>query len=149
MKNNLCHTDSKIKVCAYNWGLLILRLVLGGFMLTHGIPKLMNFSQLSQNFIPVLGSPSLGLILIIGAEVFCTIAIILGLFTRLAAIPPIIGMLVATIAVHGSDPFRVMELPLLYASMFAVIALVGAGKFSLDYLIGKKYCKKTQEKQSE
>ncbi len=140
MKNKFCKIDSKCKICASNWGLLLLRLVLGGFILTHGIPKLMNFSQLSQNFVPVLGSPTLGLILIIGAEVFCAIAIILGLFTRLASIPPIIGMLVATIAVHINDPFKAMELSLLYAAMFTVIALVGPGKFSLDNIICNKYC---------
>ena len=50
----------------------------------------------------------------------------------MAAILVIIGMAVAAFVVHGSDPFGVKELALLYLVGFTAIALMGAGKISVD-----------------
>ena len=62
-----------------DYGLLVLRLILGIFMLTHGWAKLSNFSEMSQGFPAMLGmSPALGLSLIIFAEFFCSIALLFG-----------------------------------------------------------------------
>ena len=44
----------------------------------------------------------------------------LGLFTRLSAIPLIITMLVAWLMVHISDPFGDMELPVFYLVSYVV-----------------------------
>ena len=47
-------------------------------------------------------------------------------------------MLVAAFIVHGADGFGKQELALMYAAIYLVIALAGAGKISLDYLLNKK-----------
>jgi putative oxidoreductase len=48
-------------------------------------------------------------------------------------------MLVAALIVHAPDPFSRKELPLLYATIFVIIAIAGAGKYSLDNWISKKW----------
>ena len=117
-------------------GLLLLRVSISAMMLTHGMTKLSNFSALSQHFNPIgIGGP-LSLSLVIFAEVFCSIAVLLGLFTRMAAIPLIVAMSVAVFTFAG-QPFSVKELALLYLTVYTVILMVGPGRYSIDRLIWK------------
>ena len=44
MKTLFCNTDSDCNRKLKDWGLLVLRLVVGIFMLTHGWAKLSNFT---------------------------------------------------------------------------------------------------------
>jgi len=141
--------NKKTECCSYknccfdlkDYGLLVLRLILGIFMLTHGWAKLSNFSEMSQGFPAMLGmSPTLGLSLIIFAEFFCSIALIFGFLTRLAVIPLIIGMSVAAFVAHAGAPFNGRELPLLYLAMYVVLLLTGPGKIALDTLIYNRFC---------
>ncbi|MEM9016855.1 MAG: DoxX family protein [Verrucomicrobiota bacterium] len=115
-------------------GLLIFRVLTGGMMLiAHGWPKLAGFSKMSGGFPDPLGVGSpLSLTLAVFAEVVCSLAIILGAFTRVAAIPLLITMLVAAFLVHAADPFNKKEFALLYAIPFFVLILTGAGKLSID-----------------
>ena len=118
-------------------GLLILRVLVGITMLTHGLAKLTSFSELSATFPDPIGLGStLSLILIIGAEVGCSLFVIVG--TRLATIPLMFSMLVVLFVVHASDPFQVKELPLLYLGIYILLFFTGAGRISLDSLISKK-----------
>jgi len=115
-------------------GLLLLRIAMGGFMLTHGWKKLMNFGEKSEKFMDFLGLGSeISLGLTVFAEVGCAVLIIVGLFTRVAAIPLIIAMIVAAFVAHGGDPFGKKEMALLYLFGYACLALTGPGRFSLDY----------------
>lgn len=62
-------------------GLLILRVLVGITMLTHGVAKLTSFSELSATFSDPIGLGStLSLILIIGAEIGCSLFVIVGCF---------------------------------------------------------------------
>lgn len=120
-------------------GLLILRVLVGITMLTHGLAKLTSFSEFSATFPDPIGLGStLSLILIIGAEVGCSLFVIVGAFTRLATIPLMFSMLVVLFVVHASDPFQVKELPLLYLGIYILLFFTGAGRISLDSLISKK-----------
>ena len=123
-------------------GLVLLRLAAGGFMLTHGWQKLSNFETLSAVFPDPVGlGPGLSLGLIVFAEFFCSILLLVGLFTRLAAIPLIIGMAVAAFVVHGADPFAAKELSLIYLFTYVALVFTGPGKFSIDYLLRNVYAK--------
>jgi putative oxidoreductase len=114
-------------------GLLLLRLSFSGLMLTHGIPKLMNLAQGNLEFSDPLGIGAVpSLILTVIGEVICPLLLIIGYKTRLAAIPAAITMAVAAFIVHGADPIGTKEKALLYLFAFAVIALTGAGKYSVD-----------------
>lgn len=122
-----------------NYILLILRLVAGGFMLTHGLGKFIKLfgSDPIQFADPIGLGVTASLILTVFAEVLCSAFLILGLATRLSAIPLLITMLVAAFVVHATDGFGKQELPLLYAAMYLVIAIAGAGKYSIDKKIYK------------
>lgn len=113
--------------------LLIIRFISGGLMLTHGIPKLLNFADRMDNFADPFGlGPQISLGLVVFAEVFCSLALILGFKVRWAVIPLIITMLVAIFYAHWEDPFGRKELPIMYITMYVVLALSGAGKYSVD-----------------
>lgn len=121
---------------AVNSCLLILRVAVGLFMLTHGFSKLQMLMSGDIKFADPFGigvTPSL--ILSVFAEFFCSILLILGLATRLASIPLIINMLVAVFYAHAADPFARKELPLMYLLFFLTFLILGAGRYSVDHLI--------------
>ncbi len=129
----------------HNIGLLLFRLTLGFFMLTHGWHKIENFQLMSAGFPDPIGiGSSASLTLIIFAEFGCSLLLIIGLFTRVATIPLIIGMIVAAFVIHAGNPFSKIELSSLYLSLYVVLAILGPGKYSLDNVFGlfcEKYCK--------
>jgi putative oxidoreductase len=115
---------------------LLLRIGFGGLMLTHGIPKLLSFSERMDTFADPLGigSPMVSLSLTIFAEVVCALAVIFGLFTRLASIPLVFAMVVAAFVVHANDPWPRPELAMLYAVAFLALMTTGGGRIALDTL---------------
>lgn len=120
--------------------LLFLRLIVGGFMLTHGIGKwMMLIGDGPIRFADPIGiGVTTSLALTVFAEVFCSLFLIFGVAVRLAALPLLITMLVAAFIVHGADGFGKQELPLLYASIYVFLAVMGSGKFSVDQYLYKK-----------
>lgn len=62
----------------------------------------------------------------------------IGLFARVGAAFAAITMFVAAFLYHASDPFAERELVLLYLVAMLAIALLGAGKWSVDGLLRKK-----------
>ncbi len=124
----------------YDAGLLILRIVVGCFMMTHGLPKLamLTGNEPIQFADPFGVGPTASLALTVFAEVVCSFLIILGLLTRLAAIPLIITMVVAVFYVHIADPFAVKEMAGLYLTIYVFLGIAGSGRFSIDHLIWKR-----------
>ncbi len=112
--------------------LLLLRLGFGGFMLTHGIPKIEMLSDPSKFADPLGVGNMTSLILTLIGEVVAPIFVIIGFKTKMATIPTIITMAVAAFMVHGADPLGKKEPALLYLIVFLVIFLSGPGRFSLD-----------------
>ncbi|WP_319500232.1 DoxX family protein [uncultured Draconibacterium sp.] len=130
---------TKLNNTSVHLSLLLLRLASGGFMLTHGFPKLQRLLAGEMQFGDPLGlGPEVSLVLAVFAEFFCSILIMLGLGTRLAVIPLIVTMAVAAFIVHGADPFGRKEMALFYLVSYVVLLLSGSGKFSVDRLIGRK-----------
>jgi putative oxidoreductase len=119
--------------------LLIARLGIAALMLTHGIPKLnMLLSGAPVQFPPVLGlSAQFSLGLAVFAEVLCSVLILVGFATRLAAIPLIITMLVAVFVIHGADPVAIKEPALKYLLVYLVLLFAGSGKYSIDQLVSR------------
>lgn len=118
-------------------GLFLLRLTAGGIMLAaHGWPKLINFTQRMDTFPDPLniGSP-LSLAMVVFAEFFCAFFIVIGLITKLSTIPLIICMAVAAFVIHGNDPFKDMELAVVFMMMYVVIFFVGPGQWSVDQMV--------------
>ena len=122
-----------------SFALLILRIVVGSFMLVHGLQKLDLLKANPVHFAdPIgIGEPA-SLTLAVFAELVCSALLILGLLTRLAIIPLIITMLVAVFIVHAPDGFEKQELGALYLGIYIVLIITGAGKYSVDRLIAKR-----------
>src|SRR5665213_1992234 len=122
---------------AFNFGMLILRVGLGVLMLNHGYEKLVHFSSMKGNFTNFLGLGStLSLTLDIFAEFFCSIFLILGLFTRLAVIPILIAMSVALFKAHHGDMFGAGERAAMYLIAAIAILFCGPGRISIDGAVG-------------
>jgi len=115
-------------------GLLLLRLAAGGMMIYgHGWKKLMAFSDKAAGFPDPLGvGNELSMALAVSAEVGASFLLVIGLFTRVAAIPALFTMIVAAFVVHGGDPFAKREMALLYLAAYGTLACTGAGRFSVD-----------------
>ncbi len=123
---------------SFNIAVLVIRVTFGLLLLiNHGIDKLKHFAEKQHSFgdpLHIGHMPSLMLVLF--AEVFCTVFIVLGLFTRIMAIPVVITFIVAVFMIHKG--FRAeAELPILYLAAFFSILLMGPGKYSIDGAMGK------------
>ncbi len=130
--------STKYSAGAFNLAMLVLRLGVGALVANHGFGKLVHFSTTKHHFLNFLGLGStVSLTLVIFAEFFCSIFLILGLFTRLAAIPVLIVMSVALFKVHNGDLFAEGEKATMYLAGSLVILLCGPGKISVDGAIGK------------
>lgn len=143
--------DARQRDILNSTGLLILRVGICGYMLTHGWSKLQMLlaGQFEQFGDPIGLGNRASLALVTFAEFFCALAVILGLATRLAAVPLVIAMGVAAFVAHGADPWTMeqgfnlffakkTEMPLskepalLYLIPFLTLAFTGPGKFSID-----------------
>lgn len=131
--------NKAIKPEYLNFAILLLRLVVAAFMLTHGWPKLNRLIDGGEiKFGDPLGlGPLLSLILVVFAEFICSILVGLGLWTRLAVIPLIITMGVAAFVSHGGDPFARKELALMYLLIYVFLFVSGGGKYTLDKVFRK------------
>jgi putative oxidoreductase len=87
---------------------------------------------------PIGLGPELSFYLIVFAEAICSLFVVVGLYTRAATIPLIIGMGVVFFMVHFSDPINGIEKPFLYMMIFIVIYILGPGKHSLDFKFFEK-----------
>jgi putative oxidoreductase len=123
-------------------GLLLLRLWAGSSMLLlHGWGKLTGFNEKSANFIDLFGlGQKFSLALAVFGEAFCSALLILGLFTRFAALALAINMSVAFFLAHkavlkgqGSG-----ELAFIYLAAYLTLFVAGGGRFSLDAKMGGK-----------
>jgi putative oxidoreductase len=114
--------------------LLMLRLSVGGLMLTHGYPKLqMLLNNGGAEFPDPLGvGNNTSLVLVVFAEFLCSILLILGAGTRLALLSLIICMAVAVFKFHANDAFGDKEHGLLFLLPCIVLWLTGPGRYSVD-----------------
>jgi putative oxidoreductase len=124
-------------------GLLILRLVFGLVLIYgHGFEKLsVIFGGHEIQFLDPIGIGSkLSFYLAAFAEGICSIFLILGLFSRVAAFILALNFVVVFSfhAFIAHDAFNVLELRFFYLFAFIAFIFTGPGKISLDYLLFNK-----------
>jgi len=113
--------------------------------LVHGLQKLlvMGFGGVA-GFLGSLGVPAPGLFAVIVTlvELLGGLALILGLFTRVAAILLAVDMLVAILTVHLPNGFFTnnggYEFPLVLLAACVALAVAGAGEAALDRLLAAR-----------
>jgi putative oxidoreductase len=122
--------------------LLLLRLWYGlPLLLLHGWSKLVGFGSMVEKFPdPLHVGSSISLGLTVFNEVVCAVLIVLGLFTRAAALVGIISMGVAFWIVHAHKLSGAGngELAFTYLGVYIALLFAGAGKYSVDANIGAK-----------
>jgi putative oxidoreductase len=119
-----------------NTGLLLLRLGFSALMIVqHGWKKFTGFESIAPNFPDPLGVGStFSLALAVAGELLFPVLVVVGFYTRLCTVPVVVTMAVAAFIVHSGDGLGDRESALTYLIGFAVIGLVGPGRFSIDHL---------------
>ena len=124
---------------AVHLGLLVLRITLGALVLTHGYPKFTKLLAGDMAFPDPIGlGAGTSLVLVVLAEFLCALLVLIGLGTRLAAIPLIINFTVIFFVVHAQDPFGDKELPLVFLLLSIVLLFMGSGRYSVDAVLDKR-----------
>lgn len=123
---------------AHDLALLVLRVALGAIFIAHGGQKLF-WSGIAGTtemfvgmgvFLPELTAPAVTIV-----EFFGGLALVAGLFTRLAAASIAVVMLGAIVMVHLPAGFFLpdgMEFALMNFAAAVALALLGAGAYSVD-----------------
>ena len=121
-----------------DYGIALLRVTMGGLVLTHGLVKLLVFTPAgTAAYFASLGLPAMLAYLTIAAEVLGGLALIGGLFTRLVSLGLAVIMVGTIVTVHGAKGFLFSvpgggwEYPAFWAVALVAQAMMGAGAFAL------------------
>ena len=156
----MCKWFNDIAVKSQPWTWVILRVIAGIMFLMHGLPKLFG-----ENAASITGGPGM-LGLNIGINVFFIagvievvggLLLIVGLFTRYAALASAVLMVFAYLQAHTplmrediTSWFNPLanggELALMYLFVWLVFFAYGPGKYSLDETVCKNWCKPKKKK---
>lgn len=119
-------------------GKLLLRLSLGLLMLLHGLFKLGTGPGFVVGLLEGLGLPGVLAYGVYVGEIIAPVLLIVGLWTRPAALVVAINMVVAILLVHTSHFFTLtkqggwgLELQGMFLFSALAVALLGAGRYSV------------------
>lgn len=120
-------------------GKLVLRLVLGGLLLLHGLHKILNGVEPIRAMLTDYHLPQFFAYGAYVGEVAAPVLIILGIFTRIGALLAIIDLIVAIVLARMPDLFHVyartggyaLESEAFFLFGAIAIALLGGGRYSL------------------
>jgi putative oxidoreductase len=143
----LCNTDEGVAP-------LVARLALGLVMFPHGAQKALGwfggygFSGTMGFFTGSMHIPALLAFLAIAAEFAGSIALVLGLFSRVAALGIGTNMIVAILTVHGANGFFMnwmgtqkgegIEYHILALGLALIVLVSGGGRASIDSLLARR-----------
>lgn len=125
-------------------GKLLLRALLAILLLFHGISKLHGGIGFITGLLDKVGLPHVFGYGVFVGEVLAPLLMLVGLFTRAAALVVAINMIVALLLVHTSQFFSLnetggwaLELQGMYLGAAIAVALLGAGRYSLGGPTGR------------
>ena len=128
--------------------LLAVRLFWGWQFFQTGMGKLKDLDKVTGFFTDLhIPLPKFNAVLAGGTECFGGLLLMIGLASRLTALPLLFTMLVAyattereALAVIFSDPDKVTEAtPFLFLFAVLIVLIFGPGKLSADHLLAKKF----------
>jgi putative oxidoreductase len=125
-------------------GKLLLRVLLAILLLFHGVSKLHGDIGFITGLLDKIGLPhAFGYLVYVGEGV-APLLMLVGLFTRAAALVVAVNMIVALLLVHTSQFFTLnetggwaLELQGMYLGAAVTVALLGAGRYSIGGAAGK------------
>ena len=124
-----------------SFGLLILRISIGTMLIHHGYEKTADIQNFADAFVRPIGLPFPILSSYIAAysEIYGSCLVIVGLFTRFAALSIVgtIGVAIYHAIVTAGFNIYLLELLILYMGGSLCILLLGSGDFSLDRFLKK------------
>ena len=119
-----------------SFGLLILRISIGTMLIHHGYEKTADIQNFADAFVRPIGIPFPILASYIAAysEIYGSWLVIVGLFTRFAALSIVgtIGVAIYHAIVTAGFNIYLLELLILYMGGSLCILLLGSGDFALD-----------------
>ena len=125
-------------------GKLLLRVSLGAMLMLHGIAKLSGGVDGIAGMLQQRGLPGALAYAVFIGELLAPLALILGLWTRVAALIAAINMGVAIALAHSADLFKLgpqggwaLELQGLFLFGALALMLLGGGRFSMGGLRGR------------
>ena len=125
-------------------GKLVLRVVLGVLILLHGISKITGGAAGIVGMVEKIGLPGAFGYLVYVGEVLAPLLLIVGLWTRPAALIVVVNMLFAIGLVHSGELFTLgkqggwaLELQGMFLFAAVAVALLGAGRFSVGGARGR------------
>ena len=120
-------------------GKLVLRITLAILILLHGVSNLENGIDFISGLVSGAGLPSAFAYLVYIGEVVAPLLVLIGLFTRPAALLIAVNMIVAIVLVHMGELFTftnsggwALELQGMFLFTAIAISLLGPGRYSLD-----------------
>ena len=124
-----------------SFGLLILRLSIGTMRIHHGYEKTADIENFADAFVRPIGIPFPIIASYIAAysEIYGSWLVIVGLFTRFAALSIVgtIGVAIYHAIVTAGFNIYLLELLILYMGGSLCILLLGSGDFAIDRLLRK------------
>ena len=134
-------------ISSNDFGLLIFRLALGAVFIAHGGQKMFGWWGGKGLDATVTGMAEGGIPIALAylaafTEFFGGIAVIVGLFTRLAGLGLGITMAVAVFKVHLADGFFKFEFPLVLMALSFGLMLTGPGKLAIADLEARLFRRK-------
>ncbi len=117
-----------------DWGLLVLRFVLGLILVYHGLPKIKSLNQTKENFKNMgLRLASFWAVLVSFLEFFGGLLLIFGLLTQIIALLVFLQFLFIVFFLKRKAKFDEKEFDLLILASALALIVLGGGVYSLDF----------------
>lgn len=127
-----------------SWGITVLRVVVGGVFLAHGVQKVFTYGHSGvTGMLSSMGVPLPGVLaaVLMAVEFLGGAALVLGFLTRWAAGFIAFDMVVAVLLVHLKNGFfnpGGVEFPLTLLAACLLLAMQGPGAASVDGALAKR-----------
>jgi putative oxidoreductase len=123
---------------------LLIRLCLAAVFIPSGWGKLHDLQKVTDFFTELgIPWPHLNAVVVAFSEFVCGGLLLLGAFSRLAAIPLIVSMTIAILTARRGDVHGVADLfaldELIYMALAIAILVLGAGAVSADGLLARRF----------
>lgn len=124
-----------------DWGILYLRIFLGGSIFFHNVWKMQNYNEIIVSYPSFfwLGSAA-SFVLASVVEVVMAVLLLLGWQVRFAAVIMAAGMFWLFVA----DGIPAGETAFVYAAVYVVLIITGGGLFSFDAVVPRRSRKEEQ-----